>query len=96
MLEYIIAIIIIFVGQMIPIIISAIIASCKERSELLWAFLGLIFGWIAVLIIACLSISKQKTLYNDTDDLIKLKNLLDNGIITQEEFEKKKKEILSL
>ena len=96
MLEYIIAIIIIFVGQMIPIIISAIIASYKERSELLWAFLGLIFGWIAVLIIACLSISKQKTLNNATDDLIKLKNLLDNGIITQEEFEKKKKEILSL
>ncbi len=30
------------------------------------------------------------------DDLKKLKDLLDNGIITQEEFETKKKQILGL
>lgn len=32
----------------------------------------------------------------DVDYLIKLKNLLDNNIVTQEEFEKKKKEILGI
>ena len=32
----------------------------------------------------------------DVDYLIKLKNLMDNGIITQEEFETKKKEILGI
>ena len=33
---------------------------------------------------------------NSLDDLVKLKNLMDNGIITQEEFETKKKEILGI
>ena len=33
---------------------------------------------------------------NSMDDLVKLKNLLDSGIITQEEFEAKKKQLLEL
>ena len=33
---------------------------------------------------------------NSLDDLMKLKNLLDNGIITQEELDTKKKELLGL
>lgn len=33
---------------------------------------------------------------NAMDDLIKLKNLLDAGIITQEEFNAKKKQLLGL
>jgi hypothetical protein len=33
---------------------------------------------------------------NNLDDLVKLKELLDNGIISQEEFEAKKKEILGI
>ncbi|MBE5740735.1 MAG: SHOCT domain-containing protein [Clostridiales bacterium] len=41
------------------------------------------------------SISQQSNSKN-LDNLVKLKNLLDNGIITQEEFETKKKEILKL
>ena len=95
-LNLVIIIIFAFVGQMIPVVISAVIASYKERNELLWAFLGLIFGWIAVLIVACLSTLKPKTSYNSTDDLIQLKKMLDAGIITQKEFEKKKKELLHL
>lgn len=38
----------------------------------------------------------QNNNLTDVDYLIKLKNLLDNNIITQEEFEKKKKEILGI
>lgn len=34
------------------------------------------------------------TYSSNLDDLLKLKTLLDNGIITQEEFDKKKKELL--
>ncbi len=34
--------------------------------------------------------------HNNLDDLIKLKSLLDNGIITQEEFDVKKKQILGM
>lgn len=33
---------------------------------------------------------------NDLDDLIKLKELLDKGIITQEEFNQKKKQLLGI
>ncbi len=33
---------------------------------------------------------------NATEDLINMKKLLDNGVITQEEFNKKKKELLNL
>ena len=38
----------------------------------------------------------QSAQSNSMDDLVKLKSLLDNGIITQEEFDAKKKEILGL
>jgi len=38
---------------------------------------------------------KQQTPTNVTDELIKLKQLLDTGVITQEEFEIQKKRILS-
>ena len=38
----------------------------------------------------------QNNNLTDVDYLIKLKNLMDNGIITQEEFETKKKEILGI
>lgn len=34
--------------------------------------------------------------HNDLDDLVKLKKLLDDGIITQEEFDAKKKQLLEL
>ncbi|MHA5147557.1 SHOCT domain-containing protein [Oenococcus oeni] len=39
---------------------------------------------------------KSPSSSNDPDDLIKFKSLLDQGMITQEEFEAKKKEILGL
>ncbi|OIM08151.1 hypothetical protein ATX52_07570 [Oenococcus oeni] len=39
---------------------------------------------------------KSPSSSNNPDDLIKFKSLLDQGMITQEEFEAKKKEILGL
>ena len=40
--------------------------------------------------------SKSYTGSSNMDDLLKLKNLLDQGIITQEEFDAKKKQLLGL
>ena len=42
-------------------------------------------------------LDKKKENSDETvNDLMKFKQLLDNGIISQEEFDKKKKELLSL
>ena len=40
--------------------------------------------------------TQPATQNNSIDDILKLKNLLDAGIITQEEFDEKKKQLLSL
>jgi hypothetical protein len=34
--------------------------------------------------------------YEETEELIRMKKLLDNGVISEEEFAQKKKEILGL
>lgn len=45
----------------------------------------------------CISLNQKKDIANESvDNLLKFKQLLDNGIISQEEFDKKKKELLSL
>lgn len=42
-------------------------------------------------------ISQNSTpIFSETDELLKFKNLFDNGVITQEEFEIKKKQLLGL
>ena len=92
-MPYFTLIIICFILRMIPIIVSTVIAAKKERSEMLWAFLGLLFGWIAVLIVACLSNAHSKSASN-AEELFKLKKLLDENIISQEEFEKAKRRTL--
>ena len=38
----------------------------------------------------------MQRIYNPYEEIKKLKDLLDNGIITQEEFEQKKKQLLDL
>ena len=42
------------------------------------------------------TVNESKTSNNNLDELVKLKSLLDQGIITQEEFDAKKKELLGL
>ena len=43
-----------------------------------------------------LKITEEKPVNSNLDDLKKIKELLDSGIITQEEFDKKKRQILDL
>lgn len=68
-----------------------------------WVLGGLIIGFVGALIKYLLK-NKHKTNYQQqnsdafskADEIKKYKDLLDNGMITQEEFEQKKKEILEL
>ena len=89
-------IIIVIALYLIAPIICRNIALKKERSPILWAFLGLLFGFFAVLIIECLpNLKSQKENYT-IEDLKKLEALLDNGFITKEEFDEKKKQMFNL
>ena len=45
---------------------------------------------------ASMTISNQETYVSAADEILKLKNLVDMGIITQEEFDKKKKQLLEI
>ena len=90
-------------SRLISMRVACTIAMRKDKEPFVWMFLGLIFSWVAVLIIACLS--KPQKIYtnqienktnNDAKQLIELKLLLENNIITQEEFDAKKKQILGL
>ena len=85
-------------------LIPAKIAKDKGYSFGLWWF----FGWmlfivaiIAVMFLPNKNAQDQKNnplpyVQNSADELMKYKELLDNGVITQEEFEAKKKQILNL
>lgn len=90
------------IGMLIPMRVSFSIALKKDKEPFVWMFLGLIFGWIAVLIIACISNPRKESSQkienknSDLKQLTDLKALLDGNIITQEEFEAKKKQILGL
>ena len=46
--------VLVILSTIITTIISGVIAAGKNRSGGLWAVLGFVFGWLAVLIIACL------------------------------------------
>ena len=47
-------------------------------------------------IINRVSLFKQLQIQSAADEILKFKQLLDDGVITIEEFEKKKKQLLSL
>lgn len=64
-----------------------------------WTFIG----WVVSLIWACTEsnppeviITDKNDNYSSADELLKLAELKEKGIITQEEFEEKKKQILSM
>ena len=73
-----------------------------------WAICGFFFGIIAlILALAKPNIRQQSEMLDamrgvnqkaasPADEILKYKELLDQGIITQEEFDKKKKELLQL
>lgn len=45
--------------------VCAAVASSKGRSAVVWFLLGFLFGWIALIIIACLSNVKEEQSYRD-------------------------------
>lgn len=82
-----------------------ILASSKKRKFLLIKNVNEIYNEINNLLIerqkkqysvVVANPTNTQTINNSPDDLIKLKELLDKGIITQEEFNAKKKQILGL
>ncbi len=63
--------------------------------------LNIVHQWLATLYIILkenndLSLQKQTNIIDPVDQIRKYKSLLDEGIITQEEFDCKKKQILGL
>lgn len=65
-----------------------------------WTWWGFFFGIIAFLVAMSKpaynapSASSPRSNISNADELIKYKSLLDSGVITQEEFDAKKKELL--
>ena len=84
--------------------IPAKIASDKGYSFVLWWFFGFmlfIVAIIAVVILPDKNVQEQNNApsqyaRSSADELMKYKELLDKGVITQEEFEAKKSQILNL
>lgn len=83
-------IIVILVVWIVCAFVSGNMASKKGYSYNAFALLGLITGVIGVIVAAVLP---DKTGGN-ADALLKYKELLDKGVITQEEFDKKKSELM--
>ena len=95
--------------SVLPIIFSAVglkklsAARCAADISTAWKVLILLFGsLVAGILLLCMKDSDFSgvapapalTPANNYDSLVKLKELLDMGAITQEEFEAKKREIL--
>ena len=86
----------IILGLVIGIVCGVICrkqAPQKGYSENAFFCLGFFLGVIG-LIIALVLPSKQSESISNADAILKYKQLLDQGVITQEEFEAKKRELL--
>ena len=70
--------------------VSGNMASKKGYNYNVFALLGLITGFIGVIVAAVLPDKRA----GNADALLKYKELLDKGVITQEEFHKKKNELM--
>ncbi len=58
--------------------------------------IGILIGIFSKRLLLTIKESKNTQTDSNADEINKLKNLLDNGVITQEEFEAKKKQLLGL
>lgn len=74
--------------------VSARMASKKGYSYYAFLAIGLVTGIIG-LIVAAVIPDRSNTSASDADALLKYKELLDKGVITQAEFNKKKSELLN-
>ncbi|WP_237702531.1 SHOCT domain-containing protein [Sphingomonas sp. S17] len=83
---------------------SAVLAEGRGRSSDLWLILGLLFGPITLLIIACLPresppkradhIPEQTAPATTADEIAKLMDLKDRGALTDAEFAQQKAKLL--
>lgn len=89
-------------------IITAMVASNKNRSTFLWLILGLLFGIFSLIVILILKPIKDpvpvkkvvkkampKPKPSTADEITKLSELLEKGHITEEEFKAQKEKILA-
>lgn len=65
----------------------------KNYGQALGLFLG-ILGWIIIELMADKRETEAKNKHDNADALLKYKQLYDAGVITQTEFEQKKRELL--
>lgn len=99
----------IVIALLIKIILGIIVGNiAKKKGYGFWGFfiLGFIFFFIGLIVSLCLSNKNEqsKTITDalssssnsECDELVKLKKLFDSGVITEEEFEQKKKQLLGL
>ena len=82
--------------------VCANMAKNRSRSAGLWGFLGFLIGLIAVIVLAIIgnddSTAQQAEATPATgplDEIAKLKELLDEGALNQEEFDAQKQKLLS-
>lgn len=88
-------------------IICAGMAGSRGRSGVLWGILGFFFGLLAILVLAIIGKDRSAMAFHagylpaatppasKFDEIAKLKALLDSGVLTQAEFDKQKKALLS-
>lgn len=58
--------------------------------------IGILIGCFVKRLLSAIKENKSSQHYSNADEINKLKNLLDSGAITQEEFDEKKKQLLNL
>lgn len=82
-----------FVVALVCAFASGTIADKKGYGYSLYALLGLLLGIIGLIIAACLPTKEQKKPVT-ANELVGYKQLLDAGVINEDEFLSKKKELL--
>lgn len=92
-------------GMILPLLLvgicvgflPSIIALIKRNNRTKVILFNIFLGWTIVMWIICLVWACKRDVQEpDPDKLLKYKELLDAGVITEEEFEEKKKQLLGL
>ena len=100
------------INTLLAVIICPIVAAGKKRSAVGWLFGGLLLGLLGIIIVLCLPKKMPQEVIvtrvrgeepedvrqpkDPVEEVKKLKELLDSGLISQDEFDAKKKQILGL
>ena len=100
----------ILLSNIISVLVSIPMAKKRNRNILVWVVFSLFIGWFAPLLLLLMGDNDEEEVDEDQaneknsisikkeneyiDLLLKYKKLLDEGIITNNEFEEKKKQIM--